>query len=268
MGDLPTGITGGLAPITTPLGEMFMFTVEGPAMSLEERRSLLDWVIRPPLRTVPGVADVNAWAARCAASKWCPTRRPGRPVGLTLTSSRRAIEANNRNDGAGRLGEGEETLLVRAEGAIKTQDDLRAIVVKATGRQVRVGDVAEVRIGSLTRYGVVTHNGEGEAVQGLVLGLRGANARKVVEGVRREARRAQAQPCPKGVRSRPFYDRSELVGEGRGHGVQALIEAIVLVLVLLGPSSATCAPRSVALVLPLSALATFMLMARPGCRPT
>ena len=95
------------------------------------------------------------------------------------------MEANNRNDGAGRLNDGEEALLVRAEGAIRTVDDVKAIVLQAKdGKVVRVGDVAEVRFGALTRYGAVTRNGQGEAVQGLVLGLRGANAQSVVAGVK------------------------------------------------------------------------------------
>ncbi|MEN9428388.1 MAG: hypothetical protein RLZZ220_2737, partial [Pseudomonadota bacterium] len=156
MGNLPTGATGGLAPITTPLGEMFMFTIEGP-VSLQEKRTLLDWTIRPQLRTVPGVADVNSLGGEVRSFEISPDPAALAARGLTLTTLQAALEANNRNDGAGRLSEGEETLLVRAEGAIQTLDDVRAIVLKASpGSIVRVGDVAEVRIGALTRYGAVT----------------------------------------------------------------------------------------------------------------
>ena len=184
MGDLPSGISGGMAPITTPLGEMFMFTVEGGNLSLAERRSLLDWVIRPALRTVPGVADVNALGGVVRSFEVIPDAVKLAATGVTLQGLRDIIEANNRNDGAGRLGEGNEVLLVRAEGSIKNLEDLRAIVIKANdGIPVRLGDIADVRIGTLTRYGVVTQDGKREAVQGLVLGLAGANAQKVVEGV-------------------------------------------------------------------------------------
>ena len=105
-------------------------------------------------------------------------------LGLSTAKLKTAIESSNRNDGAGRLGEGDEVLLVRSEGSVKTQDDLRAIVVASKdGRTIRVADVAMVRDGSVTRYGVVTKDGRGEAVQGLVPGLAGANAQKVVDGV-------------------------------------------------------------------------------------
>jgi cobalt-zinc-cadmium resistance protein CzcA len=107
-----------------------------------------------------------------------------------------AIEANNRNDGAGRLGEGDEVAAGAHRGQHPTQDDLRAIVVKRDGHGGAPGRCGEVRIeGSVTRYGVVTKDGRGEAVEGLVLGLAGANAQKVVEGVTREAGGAQAHPA-------------------------------------------------------------------------
>ncbi|MBZ0125801.1 MAG: efflux RND transporter permease subunit, partial [Rhodocyclaceae bacterium] len=186
--DLPPGADGGLAPITTPLGEMFMFTIDGGDLTLEERRGLLDWVIRPALRTLPGVADVNALGGEVRSFEVVPDNAALAARGVTLDALQQALEANNRNDGAGRLSEGEESLVVRAEGAIRNLDDVRAVVVSSReGTPVRVGDVAAVRIGHLTRYGAVTQSGaagQGEAVQGLVLGLRGANARQVVDGVR------------------------------------------------------------------------------------
>ena len=122
--------------------------------------------------------------------------------GITTEMLAEALSQNNRNDGAGRVRDGEEALLVRAEGRIHTQDDIRAIVVASypTG-VVRVSDVADVRWGALARNGVVTRNGEGEAVWGIVLGLRGANARTVVNGAK--ARLAEIQrTCPKASGSR------------------------------------------------------------------
>ena len=175
--DLPTGISGGMAPVTTPLGEMFMFTIASETLSLEDKRSLLDWVIRPALRAVPGVADVNALGGKVRSFEVVPDPVKLSALGLSTARIKSAIEANNRNDGAGRLGEGGEVLLVRSEGNIKTADDLRAIVVShKDGHIARLGDVALVRYGSVTRYGVVTKDGKGEAVEGLVLGLAGANA--------------------------------------------------------------------------------------------
>ena len=263
--DLPKGISGGMAPVTTPLGEMFMFTVEAPAMSLEERRTLLDWVIRPALRSVPGVADVNALGGKVHSFE--VVLEPARlaAVGLSASQVGAAIEANNRNDGAGRLGEGDEVLLVRSEGSIRTKDDLRAIVVKHDSTStVRLADVAEVRDGSVTRYGVVTQDGKAEAVQGLVLGLAGANAQQVVGGVTQKIEELKPT-LPPGVELKVFYNRAELVKKAVGTVSRALLEATVLVLVLLGAFLGNVrAAVAVAVVLPLSALATFLLMRFAG----
>jgi cobalt-zinc-cadmium resistance protein CzcA len=262
--DLPAGVSGGLAPITTPLGEMLMFTIEGEA-SLEQKRGVLDWVIRPALRTLPGVADVNALGGMVRSFEVIPDAAALSARGISLQQLRMAIEGNNRNDGAGRLSQGEETLLVRAEGAIRNLQDLAAVVVTNRAAQpVRVSDVAQVRIGSLTRYGAVTHGGKGEAVQGLVLGLRGANANEVVQGVR--ARLAELAPSlPAGMTLDIFYDRGVLVERAVGTVSRALLEAVVLVLVLLilflGDWRAALV---VAAALPLSALLTFLLMGQAG----
>jgi cobalt-zinc-cadmium resistance protein CzcA len=263
--DLPAGITGGMAPITTPLGEMFMFTVEAPGMSLEERRSLLDWVIRPALRSVAGVADVNALGGKVRSFEVVADPTKLAALGLSTAQLKAAIESNNRNDGAGRLGEGDEVLLVRSEGSIRSQEDLRSVIIKqGNGAAVRLGDVAEVRDGSVTRYGVVTKDGKGEAVQGLVLGLAGANAQAVVSGVTRKLEELKPT-LPKGVEIQVFYNRAELVEKAVGTVSKALLEATVVVLVLLGAFLGNVrAAITVAAVLPLAALSTFLLMRVAG----
>ncbi|MFZ2854524.1 MAG: efflux RND transporter permease subunit, partial [Rhodocyclaceae bacterium] len=260
MKDLPAQASGGLAPITTPLGEMFMFTIEGP-LSLEEKRSLLDWTIRPQLRTLRGVADVNSLGGHARSFEVTPDPAALNARGVTLGELKQALEANNRNDGSGRISEGEETLLVRVEGAIRSLDELRAVVVATkNGALVRIGDVAKVGIGSLTRYGAVTKDGQGEAVEGLVLGLRGANAQAVVGAVR--ARLAEIEALlPPGTKIVTLYDRGDLVERAVGTVSKALLEAIVLVVVLLLAFLGNLrAALVVATILPLSALATFILM--------
>ncbi len=264
-GSLPPDATGGVAPMTTPLGEMFMFTIEGGTLSLEERRSLLDWVIRPQLRTVPGVADVNALGGVVRTYEIVPENGRMYARGVSLDMLQQALELNNRNDGAGRLGDGEESLLVRAEGRFRSLDDVRNTVIKSEmGMPVRVGDVAEVRIGAMTRYGAVTKNGQGEAVEGLVLGLRGANAQQVVNGVR--AKIKEIEPTlPKGVHIQVFYDRGNLVERAVGTVTKALFEAIVLVVILLVLFLGNVrAALTVALALPLAALVTFIMMGQFG----
>ncbi|RXH15282.1 efflux RND transporter permease subunit [Bradyrhizobium guangzhouense] len=231
--DLPEGVAGGLAPITSPLGEMFMFTIESAELSLAERRSLLDWVIRPALRTVPGVADVNALGGYVRAFEIVPLSDALAARGISHEMFRRAIETNSRNDGAGRVNQGEDSALVRIEGSIRTIDDIRQIVVDTKdGVPIRVKDIARVQLGALTRYGAVTADGHGETVEGLVLGLRGANARQLVADVQARLDEIK-QSLPQSVSIQVFYDRGRLVDRAVGTVIRALGEATVLVVVLL-----------------------------------
>ncbi len=262
--NLPVTASGGLAPISTPLSDMYMFTLEGP-QSLEEKRTALDWIIRPQLRSLPGVADVNTLGGYVRSYEVVPDLAALSARGIPITTLQSVIATNNRSDGAGRLQENEENWLLRADGDVRSLDDLRAIVVSEhDGRIVRVGDVAEVRIGALTRYGMVTKDGQGEAVEGLVLGLRGANAQQLVTLVRE--RLLELQPLlPAGMTVKPFYDRGNLVERAITTVVEALAEASVLVVVLLflflGNLRAAVA---VVLILPLASLATFLAMKLTG----
>lgn len=260
-GDLPDDVDGGLAPIATPLSDMFMFTIEGGGLSLAERRTLLDWTIRPALRTIPGVADLNVLGGNVRTFLVSPNRARLSAAGLNFRDVVDAIERNNRNDGSGRLRDGDDVLIVRAEGAVATLDDLRRVVVAThEGTPLHVGDLAEVSYGSLTRYGAVTRDGEGEAVEGLVVGLRGADASKVVGAVR--ARLTElASALPSGARIEVFYDRGALIERAVGTVRNALLEATVLVVILLllflGDMRAALV---VSLTLPLAVLMAFLMM--------
>ena len=208
--DLPPSVSGGLAPITTPLGEIYMFTIEGP-LSLMEKRSLLEWTIRPQLRSIPGVADVNSLGGLVKSFEVVPDTEAMAARKISLTQLQAALEANNRNDGAGRLSAGEESLLIRSDGSIRGLEDVRAIAVQSRdGYAVKVGDIATVRIGQMTRYGTVTKDGQGEAVEGLVLAMRGANAQKVVDQIRTRLAELE-KTLPKGTTIKAFYDRGSLV---------------------------------------------------------
>lgn len=264
MAELPPGVEGGMAPIATPLSDMLMFTIEGP-MSLSEKRELLDWTIRPALRTVPGVADVNALGGHVRTFEVRPDPVALAAARLSVDDLRDAIERGNRNDGAGRLAMGEETLIVRAVGAVRDAADLEQVVVTAReGRIVRLADVASVGVGSITRYGGVTAHGDGEAVQGLVIALRGADARQVVEGARERLAELEAG-LPKGTRLDIFYDRSDLINRAVSTVQKALLEATVLVVILLilflGDWRAAAI---VAATLPMAALSTFLFMGSAG----
>ncbi len=258
--DLPAGVEGGIAPMTTPLGEMFMFTIDGD-VSLMERRNLLDWIIRPALRSVPGVADVNALGGYVRSFVVTPDLNAVAARGIDLDTLVRVLQQNNRNDGAGRLAEGEETLLLRSAGALQTLQDVRNLVVKADANvPVRIGDIAQVSVGALTRYGAVTDSGRGETVEGLVLGLRGANARELVDNVRDKLEEL-APTLPAGITTQVFYDRGKLVNKAVWTVTKALLEATLLVLLLLILFLGNLrAALTVAMALPLAALITFTLM--------
>jgi heavy metal efflux system protein len=257
---LPDTASGGLAPISTPLSDVYMFTIEGP-LSLTDKRTLLDWTIRPQLRSIPGVADVNSLGGFVKTFEVVPDVTALAARRLSLADLQRVVADSNRNDGAGRLATGEDALLVRSDGSIRTLDDLRAVVVATrNGAPVRIGDVAEVRIGALTRYGMVNQDGQGEAVEGLVISLRGANARDVVTQVRARTKALEAT-LPPGTKISTFYDRGNLVERAVGTVSEALAEAIVLVLVLLFMFLGHIrAAVTVAVILPLSALVTFLAM--------
>ncbi|KAB2899479.1 MAG: efflux RND transporter permease subunit [Burkholderiaceae bacterium] len=266
-GSLPEGVGGGLAPISTPLSDVFMFTIEGGSLSLSERRTLLDWTLRPALRTLPGVADINVLGGEAASFAVVPDRARLSAAGMSFADVVTAVSRNNRNDGAGRLDAGENALIVRSEGAIRSAEDVSRVVLRVAtdgAPAVRVGDVAAVRMEGLTRYGAVSRDGQGEAVEGIVVALRGADASTLVKAIR--VRLDELAPSlPPGVKVVPFYDRSTLIQRAVGTVESALLEATVLVVVLLllflGELRAALV---VALMVPLAALGTFLLMRIAG----
>lgn len=259
--ELPEGVEGGLGPITTPLGEGYMYRVEGEGYSNQELRRIQDWVIRPRLRTVDGVADVNSLGGDVKVFEVVANPEFLLAHGLNLDELETALENNNRNAGGDRINRNNEVLLVRTAGQLRGLEDIRSITVASrNGIPVHVGDVAEVRINSLTRYGAVTADGEGEVVTGLALLRLGANSRSTVDGVKREIELLKTA-LPEGVRIVPFYDRTELVTAAIWTVEKALGEAVILVLlVLIIMLGNLRAALTVALILPLSVLFTFIMM--------
>lgn len=259
--NLPGDISGGLAPMSTPLGDMFMFTVDNDNLTLAEKRFLVDWTIRPALRTVPGVADVNALGGFVKTFEVSPVRENMVAQGVANEAIVDALRENNSNDGAGRIDQGEEALLVRVSGAAQSIDDIRNILVETkSGTSVPLFQIANVSIGALERYGSVTADGRSEAVQGLVIGLRGANAQQVVAGVQDKLLEIQTS-LPAQTELSVFYDRSVLIEGAVSTVSQALLQAAALVVLLLilflGDWRAALA---VAFILPLAALFTVLMM--------
>jgi len=259
--ELPDGVEGGLGPITTPLGEGFMYRVEGEGYSNQELRRIQDWVIRPRLRTVDGVADVNSLGGEVKVFEVVANPEALLAHGLNLNDLETALKNNNRNAGGDRINRNNEVLLVRTTGQLNGLADIRSITVASrNGIPIHISDVAEVRINSLTRYGAVTADGQGEVVTGLALLRLGANSRSTVEGVKAELE-ALKSALPEGVRTVPFYDRTELVSAAVWTVEKALGEAVLLVLlVLIVMLGNLRAALTVALILPLSVLFTFIMM--------
>ncbi|OGW26891.1 MAG: cytochrome-c peroxidase [Nitrospirae bacterium GWC2_57_13] len=258
---LPAGAEVVLSPISTPLSDIFMYRVKGEGYSNSELRTLQDWTIRLRLRTVDGVADVNSMGGFVRSFEVQPDPRRMASQGLSSDDLEHAIERNNRNAGGDRINRKDSMLLVRTLGQLRDADDIRRItVVTRSGVPVRVSDVAGVREGALVRYGGVTADGQGDVVTGLVLLRVGANSRTVVEAVKQELARL-APTLPKGVIVEPYYDRGDLINAAVLTVEMALGEAVVLVvlvlIVLLGNLRAAL---TVALILPLSVLFTFIMM--------
>ena len=261
---LPGGVSGGLAPMSTPLSEMFMFTLENPDMDLQARRELLDWEIRPILRTVPGVADVNVLGGYAKTFQVTPHADALARLGLTLDDLQDTLQRNNRNVGAGRIELGNDNVIVRTEGRLRNLEDIASLVVtERDGVNWQLGDVASVSLGHLARYGSVTRNGV-ETVEALVIALKDAHTGEVVAGVKR--RLAELQPTlPPGTEVNVFYDRSVLIDTAVGTISSALMQAVVLVILLLALFLGNLrAALVVSLSLPLAALATFFLMSLHG----
>ncbi len=259
--ELPMGVVGGMAPLSTPLSDVFMFTIEGDTLNNMEKRDLLDWVIRPALRSVDGVADVNMLGGLSRIFAVKPDYQKLASAEVSLSQLITALEENNQNDGAGRLNQGEEVLLVRTQGNLTSIEDIENIVVVyKQGVAITVKALARVEVDALYRNGAVTQNGEREGVQGLVMALKGVNARDVISGI--EARLEALEPAlPKGISVSVFYSRSDLVNTAIFGVSKVMLEAVVLVLiVLLVFLGNVRAAITVALILPLAALMTFILM--------
>ncbi len=259
--DLPASIGGGIAPITTPLGEILMFTIESETLSLMEKRTLLDWVVRPALRSVSGVADVNALGGEVKSFIVKPDFAKLALFGISVEELQSVLQHNNANYGAGRIERGDEALIVRVVGKLGNIENIEELVLAQRGSStIYVKDVAAVSVGALTRYGYVTKDGKGEAVEGLVLGLKGADSSKTVSALKAKLAEIE-KSLPEGTKLSIFYDRSDLVGKAVSTVQKALIEAVVLIIIiLLLMLGDFISAFTVALILPMAVLSTFIMM--------
>ncbi|MBX3348838.1 MAG: efflux RND transporter permease subunit [Nitrospira sp.] len=274
---LPPGAEPMLVPNSTGLGEVFQYYLNAPQgaavdaevehQNLIAQRTIQDWVIRPILKSTPEVIDVNSMGGY--VKQYQVLVEPGllRKYNLTLHDVFSAVAKNNANAGGNILEKHAEKYIVRGNGLIRSLQDIEHIVVKETGgTPVYVSDVAQVVINHAVRHGATLLNGDREVVSGIVLMLRGGNARDVVEGLKARVEEIHAKGLlPNGLRIVPFYDRIELITEALNTVYKSLAEGVVLVVVVLFLFLGNI--RSALIVvgtLVLAPLATFIVMGQIG----
>ncbi|WP_419806801.1 efflux RND transporter permease subunit [Terriglobus sp.] len=242
---MPEGVTPVLGPITNALGEVYQYTLDLPGEAenkhqltrdeLIERRTLQDWVVRPLLRSISGVAEINSTGGFVKQYETLVDPQKLHYYNLTINDVRQALARNNANEGGGVLPQHAEQYLIRSVGLIRGLDDIRNIVLKQSGgTPVYIRDVADVRIGTEVRYGAMIKNGYTEAVGGVVLMTSGGNAKEIVSRVKERVAEINAKHMiPGGLQIEPYYDRSELVDAAIHTVTEVLGEGIILVVIIL-----------------------------------
>jgi cobalt-zinc-cadmium resistance protein CzcA len=242
-GRLPDGLNPILGPVSSALSEVYQYTLERDddgerpltKEELVERRIVQDWVARPLLRSIPGVAEINSTGGYVKQYQVIVDPIRMRYHGVTIQDVHEALARNNANSSGGILPHGAEIYLVRGVGLIKNLDDIRSIVLKEVDNTpVYIRDVAEVRVGEEVRYGAMVKGGYTEAVGGIVMMIANGNAKKIVQKVKEKVDEINARDMlPGGLRIVPYYDRSELVDAALYTVSKVLVEGVILVIVIL-----------------------------------
>ncbi|MBY0451197.1 MAG: CusA/CzcA family heavy metal efflux RND transporter [Cyanobacteria bacterium] len=262
---IPDGLNPELGPITTGMGEIYQYMVEGAGYTPTELKTLHDWDIKYQLRTVPGVNEVNTWGG--FTQEYQVTLFPERLIqyGLTVQDVFEALENNNNNFSGGIIEHGSEQYVVRGLGRVNRLEDIGNILIEKKGEApLAIKNVARVEYGKALRQGAVSKDGKGEVVTGIVMMLKGENSRAVIQRVK-EKIKAIRKSLPEGVHIHPFYDQTHLV-EQTIHTVQTnLVEGGILVIaVLLFMLGNLRAALIVAATIPLSMMFSFMGMKALG----
>ncbi|MCU0228942.1 MAG: CusA/CzcA family heavy metal efflux RND transporter, partial [Bryobacterales bacterium] len=272
---LPEGVNPILGPVSTALGEVYQYTLERPddgeraltKSELVERRIIQDWVVRPMLRSTPGVAEINSVGGFVRQYQVLADPLKLRAYSVTLQDLTNALARNNSNAGGGLLPQNAEQYLVRGVGLIQSLDDIRGIVLKeVAGTPVYVRDIGDVRLGEEVRYGAVVKGGYTEAVGGVVIMIASGNAKEIVSRVKDRVEDInQRGLLPNGLQIVPFYDRSQLVDAALWTVSKVLLEGIVLVTVVLFLFLGDLRSSVIVIAtLILTPLATFMVMNQVG----
>ena len=273
--NVPGAVEVSMGPIASAMGEIYQYTLESTmpddpqeqARHLTDLRTLQEWVITPLLKSVPGVNEINSFGGYFKQYQVVVKPEKLLAYNLTLDEVYRAIEENNQNVGGNILDRYSEQYIVRGVGLVKSEDDLRTIVLRsAKGTPISVRDVAEVGVGQAVRQGAALIDGNREVVGGIVMMLRGENSRVVVERVKEKVKEINENNIlPAGIRIVPYYDRADIVRSSVGTVTQALFEGSVLVVIILYLMLRSFRGALVIiLALPLSILLTFIVMKSVG----
>ncbi|QDH80323.1 CusA/CzcA family heavy metal efflux RND transporter [Echinicola soli] len=255
-----------MGPISTGLGEIYQYTLEVDSTyrdqyTITQLRTMQDWIIKRQMAMVPGVVEVNAFGGKIKQYEVAVNPDDLRAIGISISDIYTALEQNNQNTGGAYIERNHQANFIRGEGLVRSLDEIRNIIVtNRSGIPIKVKDVADVRYGHAVRYGAFTKNGNGEAVGGMILMLKGANSDKVIEAVKGRIEQIQLS-LPEGVSIKPFLDRSDLVEKTTDTVTTNLLEGgliVIFVLVLLLGNWR--GGLIVASTIPLSLLFAFILM--------
>ena len=266
LADLPDGVRPELGSHSTPIGEIYRYTLESETDDPLELRTLQDWLVRPRLLQVDGVADVVVIGGLVREIAVNPDPVAMAAKRITMADLASAIERASINASGGVIERGTEQLVIRSQGLFNDKVDIaRVAVTSRGGTPIYVGDVASVRVGWQPRQGIVARNDNHDAVQGIVLMRRGENPSRVLEGVREKVKDLNDRILPKGTKIDVFYDRTELVDKTLQTVAHNLVEgALLVVFVLVIFLMDFSAAMVVAVLIPLSLASAFAYLQTRG----
>ena len=258
--DLPTGIQPQLAPLSTAIGEIYRYRVAAKGLSVTELRSIQDWVISRNLKTIPGVADVVSFGGFIKQYEIAVNSSQMKSYHVTLQQVFTALGRGNANAGGSFIEQGEQQYLIRGIGMLRSSDDLGTIVVaEHNGTPLLIRDIAAVNVGSVPRQGLIGQDEDDEIVSGIVLMRKGENPSEVLAAVKERVKMLNATILPKPAQIVPFYDRTTLIDTTLRTVFRNLLEGAVLVTIVLFLFLGSIrAAGIVAVIIPLSLLATFI----------
>ncbi len=259
---LPDGVTPTLGPLSTPIGELYRYTLDGGGRDSRDLREIEDWVVEPRLLQVPGVTDITPFGGVIKQYHIDVDPAALTRYGLTIRDVAQAVDANNQNAGGALLDNGQQSMAVRGVGLIQSVDDIASVVVARNGDvPVYIRDVGRVQIGEAPRTGIFALGDTGDRVEGIVLMRRGENPSAVLAGIHDAVDELNASGLPQGVKIVPIYDRTELVDNTLHTVSHTLLEGLVIVVaVLFLFLGSVRAALLTAVTIPLSLLFAFVCM--------